>query len=261
LATQQELTQWLQEGILAAKAGRIDQARFRLLDVVEQDHTNEAAWYWLYTVFDRQADRRVCLENLLTINPGNQWARKELQNYLTPAHAQPAKNRPSAKAKPGAPKPKAASKKRAKSAAARPPRPVTLKLVTAFWFGLSAMLVGGGIVAFFQWLAAGLRTRSFPVYLTAFQALELLAATLFVIAGLVGLVIASLLLVRSMAGFYGSIVLALGLLLIGPTVSLITIPPNYASLICTGGIAGMIMLLTLASQPGFEPVDMAGESQ
>jgi hypothetical protein len=55
-----------------------------------------------------------------------------------------------------------------------------------------------------------------------------------------------------MIGFYGSLLLALGLLLVGPSISLIANPPNYAVMTCTGGMAGMIVLLTLASQPGFE---------
>ncbi|NJN95278.1 MAG: hypothetical protein HC875_14810 [Anaerolineales bacterium] len=52
--------------------------------------------------------------------------------------------------------------------------------------------------------------------------------------------------------FYGSLLLALGLLLVGPTISLIANPPNYAVMIFTGGMAGMMVLLTLASQPGFK---------
>ncbi|MFN8456890.1 MAG: hypothetical protein U0401_19865 [Anaerolineae bacterium] len=44
----QLIEQWLQEGIIAAKSGQPEQARFRLLDVVEQDQTNETAWFWLY---------------------------------------------------------------------------------------------------------------------------------------------------------------------------------------------------------------------
>ena len=75
---------------------------------------------------------------------------------------------------------------------------------------------------------------------------------IFVIAGIMGIYIASLLFTRSIAGFYGSILLALGLLLVGPTVSLIVDPPNYLTMTCTGGISGMIVLLTLASQPVFE---------
>ena len=76
------LDQWLQEGILAAKNGQLELARFRLLDVVEQDQTNETAWYWLYYVFDRKDDQRICLENLIILNSKNQWAKQELLHLL-----------------------------------------------------------------------------------------------------------------------------------------------------------------------------------
>jgi hypothetical protein len=239
LVIRSELEQWLQEGIIAAKAGQYEQARFRLLDVVEQDQTNETAWFWLYQAFDRRDDKRICLENLLTINPGNEWARQELVNYLDPAEvaqyqAQASKSSPdSSLVEAGA------------------TRPITLKLVAAFWVGISIIFLGGGIMATGEWLISGLRTRTFPNYLTASQTFELLVAIVFVIAGIMGLIVAMSLFAQSMAGFYGSLLLALGLLLAGPTISLITNPPNYLSLICTGGVSGMIVLLTLASHPGF----------
>lgn len=245
LATRQELEQWLHEGILAAKAGQHEQARFRLLDVVEQDQTNEAAWFWLYRVFERYEDKRVCLENLIIINPQNKWAQEELRQ-LAPA-ASPARDGPARRAA-GQPR---SQKAKARKPAAKTPRPVTLKLVTAFWLGISLTFLGGGIIAAGNWLISSLRTRTFPNHITGFQAFELLVAITFVIAGILGLYIAYLLYSRAAAGFYGSILLALGLLLVGPTASLIVAPPNYLTMVCTGGISGMIVLLTLASQPGF----------
>jgi hypothetical protein len=246
LATRQELEQWLHEGILAAKAGQHEQARFRLLDVVEQDQTNEAAWFWLYRVFEHYDDKRVCLENLITINPQNKWAQEELRQ-LVPA-ASPAGDGP---ARQGSRRPRSQKAKAQKQLAAKIPRPVTLKLVTAFWIGISLTFLSGGIIAAGNWLISSLRTRTFPNYITGFQAFELLVAITFVIAGILGLYVASLLYSRATAGFYGSILLALGLLLVGPIASLIVDPPNYLTMICTGGISGMIVLLTLASQPGF----------
>ena len=251
LAIQQELDQWLQEGIILAKAGQYEQARFRLLDVVEQDQTNEAAWFWLYQVFERQDDKRICLENLLTINPHNRWARSELQKYP-----------PASPVRSGGQSAKQSSRRQSQAKKARrgqgkvvsSPRPVTLKLVVAFWLGISLMFLGGGIFAAGEWLISGARTRTFPYYITGFQIFELLVAIIFVIAGLMGIYIAALLFSRSMAGFYGSILMALGLLLVGPTVSLIIDPPNFLTMICTGGISGMIVLLTLASQTGFEQI-------
>jgi len=249
LTTRQELAQWLHEGILAAKAGQHEQARFRLLDVVEQDQTNEAAWFWLYRVFERYDDKRVCLENLITINPQNKWAQEELRQ-LAPS-ASPDKDRP---AKQASRRPRS-QKSKARRLVAKTSRPVTLKLVTAFWFGISLTFLSGGIIASGNWLISGLRTRTFPNYITGFQAFELLVAITFAIAGVLGLYVASLLYSRAIAGFYGSVLLALGLLLVGPLASLIVDPPNYLTMICTGGISGMIVLLTLASQSGFNKTE------
>jgi len=252
LATQQELTQWLHEGVQAAKAGQLEQARFRLLDVVEQDQTNEAAWYWLYRVFNTNPDKRICLENLLIINPKNQWAKDEL-SQLGPPPAGAAHPRP--RPRPQKPKPTARPAKH-KAGDKTPPRPLTIKLVTAFWFGLSTMMLVAGILGGIEWVISTARTRALANYITTTQALELLVATAFVIAGIMGLIVASLLLARSMIGFFGSIILALALLLIGPTVSLISDPPNYLTMTLTGGIAGMIVLLTLAGQAGLHAPDM-----
>ncbi len=249
MITQNEIAQWLQEGILAAKIGQVEQARFRLLDVVERDQTNEAAWFWLYQVFDRYDDKRVCLENLLIINPQNHWARQELLYYATPADSL-ALEPPAIAARDG--KPAARAAKRKSKARAKPSRPLVLKIITAFWVGISIIFLGSGIIASGEWLASTLRSRTFPNYITGVQAFELLVAILFVVVGLIGLNVAIALFLRSMIGFYGSLLLALGLLLVGPTISLIANPPNYAVMIFTGGMAGMVVLLTLASQPGFK---------
>jgi len=239
LATRPEIEQWLHEGILAAKAGEREEARFRLLDVVEQDQANEAAWFWLYQVFERYDDKRICLENLITINPQNKWAQEELRYLISAISGN----------KDQASQPQAKKARRREAVASRP---ITLKLITAFWSGISLIFLGGGIMASGSWLISGLRTRTFPYYITGYQAFELLVMLTFIIAGITGLYVAILLFQRAVAGFYGSVLLALGLLLVGPIISLITDPPNYLTMICTGGISGMIVLLTLASQSGFE---------
>jgi uncharacterized membrane protein YidH (DUF202 family) len=235
LATRHEIEQWLEEGILAAKAGQNEQARFRLLDVVEQDQTNETAWFWLYQIFDRHDDKRICLENLITINSGNTWARQELLNYLNPAEA----------AQYQAPKPQDTSRNPTSY------RPVILKLVGAFWLGISIILLGGGIMAIVQSFIAISQNRTFPNIITSTQAFEMLVAIVLVVFGLAALLVAIGLFFETTIGVYGSLFLALGLLLAGPTISLIGDPPNYLALVCTGGIAGMIVLLTLASHPSF----------
>jgi hypothetical protein len=226
------------------------------LDVVEQDQTNEVAWFWLYQVFERYDDKRVCLENLILINPDNEWARQELHLYFAP----PAPNFGAPAALAGEMAPAASplapargrQKRRGKAAAPDLARPLTLKLVTAFWIGISIIFLGGGIMASGEWLVSGIRSRTFPSQITLLQIFELFIAFVFIIAGLTGLHVAVSLFFRSMAGFYGSLLLALGILLVGPTISLIAAPPNYPAMVCTGGISGMIVLLTLASHAGLK---------
>jgi hypothetical protein len=234
LATPQEINHWLQQGIAAAKAGQIEQARFLLLDVVEQQQTNEVAWYWLYQVFNAVEDRRICLENLILINPNNLWARQELLQHLN--QSAPPTQPPQADA-PHPPHLHAQKK----------PRPLMLKLVAAFWVGISFIFLSSGIISTIQVLT--INTGPLPINALI---INLLIALAFAGVGVIGLAVAIGLFWQSLLGFYGSIILALGLLLIGPTVSLISNPPNYVTMLCTGGISGMIVLLTLASQPGFE---------
>ena len=234
MATPREIEQWLQEGITAAKAGQVEQARFRLLDVVEQQQTNEVAWYWLYHVFDNVDDKRICLENLIILNSDNRWAKEELLKYL---------EAPSTKG--------VAPGKLPKETKQRVPRPITLKLVSAFWLGISIIFLGSGIISAGESLVVIPNRPDLPNIAT-YQFFNLLIAVLFIIVGLSGIFVAVTLFMRSLFGFYGSILLSLGLLLIGPTISLITNPPNYVTLVCTAGISGMIVLLTLASQSGFE---------
>jgi hypothetical protein len=69
----------LQQGIALAKAHHTDEAREILLQVVDQDQMNEAAWLWLSGVVESDDDKAVALENVLHINPNNEWARRGLQ--------------------------------------------------------------------------------------------------------------------------------------------------------------------------------------
>ena len=69
----------LERGIEAARAGEERRARDILVHVIELDQYNENAWLWLSSVVDTAADRTVCLENVLTINPDNAYAAAGLQ--------------------------------------------------------------------------------------------------------------------------------------------------------------------------------------
>jgi tetratricopeptide (TPR) repeat protein len=64
----------LQRGIAAAKAGQNEQARRALLQVLELDERNEQAWLWLSGLVEPLEEKRICLENVLAINPHNPHA-------------------------------------------------------------------------------------------------------------------------------------------------------------------------------------------
>ena len=68
----------LQQGIVAARAGRREEARALLMQVVEGDERNEQAWLWLAGVVDTPDDIRTCLQNVLDLNPTNQQAQQGL---------------------------------------------------------------------------------------------------------------------------------------------------------------------------------------
>jgi hypothetical protein len=68
----------LQQGIALAKAGRQEEARELLLQVIDQDERNETAWLWISGVVDNDEDRAIALENVLQINPNNEWAKRGL---------------------------------------------------------------------------------------------------------------------------------------------------------------------------------------
>jgi tetratricopeptide (TPR) repeat protein len=83
----------LAEGIRALKAGQKERACELLTQVVTEDEENEPAWLWLSGAVDSDEDRRICLENVIAINPDNQAARKGLAR-LGPAPMQFAEDEP-----------------------------------------------------------------------------------------------------------------------------------------------------------------------
>jgi hypothetical protein len=78
LSAKPEIERLLAQAVASAQAGRREQAYNLLLNVVELDRYNETAWLWLSTVTDNVEDQRICLENILTINPDNAPARERL---------------------------------------------------------------------------------------------------------------------------------------------------------------------------------------
>jgi hypothetical protein len=68
----------LDQAIAAVREGRKAEARQLLESVLDTDERNEKAWLWLGSVVDSDEERIICLENVLTINPSNEMARKGL---------------------------------------------------------------------------------------------------------------------------------------------------------------------------------------
>ena len=68
----------LRQGIAAAQAGQRERARELLRRVVEQDEEIALAWLWLSGVVDSLDDREICLENVLSLDPTNDMARRGL---------------------------------------------------------------------------------------------------------------------------------------------------------------------------------------
>jgi len=90
----------LKQGIAALNAGRKAEARGLLMRVVQQDARNEMGWLWLSGALDTDEERRICLENVLAINPRSEAARRGLGALLASANVRPLSAAPPAK--PGA---------------------------------------------------------------------------------------------------------------------------------------------------------------
>lgn len=75
---EEQIAEWLYDGVVALIHGDKETARDLLLKVVEADERNEEAWLWLSGAVDDLEDQQVALENVLDINPKNQAARHGL---------------------------------------------------------------------------------------------------------------------------------------------------------------------------------------
>jgi len=71
----------LNQGIAAAKEGREEEARDLLAQVLDLDPENERAWLWMSGVVS-DAEKVVCLQNVLEINPSNELALVGLESLL-----------------------------------------------------------------------------------------------------------------------------------------------------------------------------------
>ncbi|MBI5667724.1 MAG: hypothetical protein HZC41_06920 [Chloroflexi bacterium] len=68
----------LQMGIRAAKAGNTDAARITFQQILSQDKRNERAMMWMAKIASTKAERKKWLNRVLSVNPDNETARKQL---------------------------------------------------------------------------------------------------------------------------------------------------------------------------------------
>ncbi len=73
-----QVEELLKKGIDAARSGDKTTARALLEQVVELDQQNEKGWFWLAAVVDDADEKRVCLGNVVVINPDNKRAQRLL---------------------------------------------------------------------------------------------------------------------------------------------------------------------------------------
>ena len=71
----------LREAINSAKAGNTSWARECLGRILRSDPRHEEAWLWMSAVLETTAEKRYCLDKVLTINPDNAQAKAGLR-YL-----------------------------------------------------------------------------------------------------------------------------------------------------------------------------------
>ncbi len=73
-----DIAELLRRGIEAAREGKKSEARALFEQVVELDENNEKGWFWLASVVESDEERRICLGNVLHINPNNERAKRAL---------------------------------------------------------------------------------------------------------------------------------------------------------------------------------------
>lgn len=84
-----KVEQLLREGMAAARAGDKETARTKLREVVALDQYNEKGWFWLASVAESIEERRVCLGNVVVINPDNEKAKQMLEQISFGAFTSP----------------------------------------------------------------------------------------------------------------------------------------------------------------------------
>lgn len=70
----------LQQGVIAYKAGKRDEARKCFIAAIKQNRDNERAWQFMYNLANDDKERLSCLQQILRINPQNEKAQQLLDN-------------------------------------------------------------------------------------------------------------------------------------------------------------------------------------
>lgn len=225
----------LAQGIEAAKAGDRVTAQDLLYDVVAEDPRNEAAWVWLSYVADTIPDRKICLENVLTINPANDYALRGMAQIEQLVKTKTEPTLPATKPR-----------------AARAGRPLPLLMAMAFWLGLGLLFVAMGVKDIVARTGELVTSRNFPYYITPIQLWYLTIAISFLIMGIIALNVAWGMYAKSKIGYYVSLLLSLGITLLAPTALLIAETPNFVLVALAAILPASVLFLTLISQSGFD---------
>ncbi len=88
MANETDVQHLIVEGTGALRRGDKATARALLTRALEQDDRNEQVWLWLSGAVDTPEEQRICLENVLVLNPANDIARRGL-DLLNQQMAQP----------------------------------------------------------------------------------------------------------------------------------------------------------------------------
>jgi type II secretory pathway pseudopilin PulG len=83
VSEQDNIQDLLRKGTEAAREGNRAQAREYFEKVVELDENNEKGWFFLSKVVETDEERRICLANVLHINPNNEAAQKAMDKLET----------------------------------------------------------------------------------------------------------------------------------------------------------------------------------
>lgn len=79
MSQEKSISELMKQGMDAARDGDKAAARTIFQEIVDRDEQNERAWMWLYSVVESDEERRLCLGNVLLINPNNEKAQAAMK--------------------------------------------------------------------------------------------------------------------------------------------------------------------------------------